>query len=75
VGSVAPRGRPTPGEFVDPVAVRAGVDGPKAAFVARAVCEVVDEATRGAVMTKVREAQPDDLRQLVSAGSSGERSG
>jgi uncharacterized protein (DUF2267 family) len=63
------------GEFVERVAARAGLDPPKAAFAARAVCEVVDEATEGGVMGRIRAALPEDLRELVSAGSRGEMAG
>jgi uncharacterized protein (DUF2267 family) len=57
--------------FVDRVTHRAGLDGPQAVFVARVVFEVVDQATQGAVMAKVREALPPDLRPVLTAGSSG----
>jgi uncharacterized protein (DUF2267 family) len=60
--------RPT---FVARVANRAGVDEPRAAYVARVVMEVVDEATQGKVMKKVAESVPDDVRQLIEAGSTG----
>ena len=58
-------------EFIDRVAERAGVREQQAAFLARAVTEVVDEATQGGLMAKVTEALPDDIRQLVTAGSTG----
>jgi uncharacterized protein (DUF2267 family) len=58
--------------FIARVADRAGGDGPHAAFLARVVLEVVDEATQGGVMNKLREALPPDLRSLVDAGSTGE---
>jgi hypothetical protein len=38
---------------------------------ASAVTEVVDEATQGGLMTKVTQALPDNTRQLVTAGSTG----
>ncbi|RJL22729.1 DUF2267 domain-containing protein [Bailinhaonella thermotolerans] len=58
-------------EFVDRVADRAGVDEPKAAHVARAVLEVVDEATQGHIMEKVRDSLPPDIRGFVDSGSQG----
>jgi uncharacterized protein (DUF2267 family) len=62
-------------EFVERVALRGGFDPPKAAYAARSVFEVVDEATQGGIMSRVRETLPDDLRTLVSAGSSGDMAG
>lgn len=59
------------GEFIDRVSERSGLDGPKAAFAVRSVCEVVGEATSGNVMNKVADSLPKDLQQLVTAGSSG----
>ncbi|WP_117211055.1 DUF2267 domain-containing protein [Allorhizocola rhizosphaerae] len=59
-------------EFVRRVSERSGLDGPQAAFVVRAVCEVVDEATQGSVWQKVSETLPSDLRTLVTAGSAGD---
>jgi uncharacterized protein (DUF2267 family) len=59
-------------EFVSRVSERSGFDGPKSAFVSRAVCEVVEEAVQGGVMNKVREDLPGDLQALVTAGSSGQ---
>lgn len=58
-------------EFIARVATRAGSDPPRAAYLARTVLEVVEEASSGSVMDKVREALPSDIRQLVSAGSTG----
>jgi uncharacterized protein (DUF2267 family) len=58
-------------EFVTRVASRSGFEAPRAAFATRAVCEVVDEATQGGVMSKVRDALPDDVHALVTAGSTG----
>lgn len=57
--------------FVDRVTHRTGMDGPQAVFVARVVFEVVAEATQGALMAKVRDALPPDLRPVMTAGSSG----
>ena len=59
------------GDFIERVASRAGVDEPQAAYLARVVVEVVDEATEGAVMPKIRDSLPPDIRSLISAGSSG----
>lgn len=58
-------------EFVARVAARSTTDEPFAAYVTRVVCEVTDEATNGMVRSNVAEALPDDIRQLVTAGSSG----
>lgn len=57
-------------EFVHRVADRGRVDEPVAVYQARVVLEVTDEATEG-IMGKVRQQLPDDLRQLVDAGSRG----
>ena len=46
-------------------------DEPKAAHIARVVFEVLDEATTGVTMEKVRQSLPEDLRQLALAGSKG----
>jgi uncharacterized protein (DUF2267 family) len=59
-------------EFVRRVSERAGTDEPRAAFLARVVFEVVDEATSGTLTRKVADSLPDDLRNLVTAGSTGE---
>lgn len=58
-------------DFIERVAERAGADEPRAAHLARAVFEVVDEATQGTITTKVRETLPPDIRALISAGSTG----
>lgn len=57
-------------EFIRRMSERAGVHDPQAAYLARVVFEVVDEATRP-VMDTVRDVLPEDLQQLASAGSSG----
>jgi uncharacterized protein (DUF2267 family) len=63
-------------EFVRRVSERSGTDEPQAAFLLRVVCEFVDEATTGTLSRKVAPSLPDDLRGLVTAGSTGEaRSG
>jgi uncharacterized protein (DUF2267 family) len=59
-------------EFVRRVSERSVADEPQAAFLARVVFEVVDEATSGSLTQKVAESLPDDLRKLVTAGSTGE---
>lgn len=59
-------------EFVRRVAGRSGADDPRAVYAARVVLEVVEEATTGGLMDKVRDALPDDLRALLDAGSSGQ---
>jgi uncharacterized protein (DUF2267 family) len=56
-------------DFVERIAVRAGVDEPQAAYIGRTVLEVVDEATQGSITRKVTESLPPDIRALVSAGS------
>jgi uncharacterized protein (DUF2267 family) len=58
-------------DFIARVAERAGVREQQAAYLARAVAEVVNEATQGAVMAKVAESLPADIRELVTAGSTG----
>ncbi|POM27085.1 hypothetical protein BTM25_14940 [Actinomadura rubteroloni] len=58
-------------DFVERVAQRAHVDEPRAAYLARVVFETVGEATQGGVMDKVAAAVPDDIRQLITAGSTG----
>jgi uncharacterized protein (DUF2267 family) len=57
-------------EFLDRVAEREGVRKQDAAFHARCVLEVVDEATTGALMAKVREQLPTEFNALF-AGSQG----
>ncbi|GAA3509213.1 DUF2267 domain-containing protein [Actinomadura keratinilytica] len=57
--------------FVRRVAERGGVDEQKAAFLARVVLEVVDEATEGRIMDRVYESLSPDIRRLVTAGSRG----
>ncbi len=59
-------------EFIQRVAARAGMDESGAAYSCRVVLEVMREATQGGVMDKVRDALPEQLRELVDAGSSGE---
>jgi uncharacterized protein (DUF2267 family) len=58
-------------DFVARVAERAGVREQEGAFLARAVTEVVDEATQGGVMPKLTESLPADIRELITSGSSG----
>ncbi|WP_019819069.1 DUF2267 domain-containing protein [Saccharomonospora saliphila] len=58
-------------EFTRRVSERGHVGEPHAVYGARVVLEVTGEATEG-VLDKVREALPDDLRELVDAGSTGE---
>jgi uncharacterized protein (DUF2267 family) len=58
-------------DFIARVAERAGVREQQAAFIIRAVTEVVDEATQGGVMSKLTESLPGDIRELVTAGSTG----
>jgi uncharacterized protein (DUF2267 family) len=56
-------------DFIERVAMRATVNDARAAFIARAVLEVVEEATQGSVMAKVRDSLPSDVRTLIMAGS------
>ncbi|HEY8482694.1 MAG TPA: DUF2267 domain-containing protein [Spirillospora sp.] len=58
-------------DFIERVASRAGSDDARAAFISRVVLEVVGEATQGGLMRKVKDALPDDIRELVTAGSTG----
>ncbi|MQA95749.1 MAG: DUF2267 domain-containing protein [Streptosporangiales bacterium] len=58
--------------FIGRVAERGGVDRPQAAYQARVVLEVADEATQGNVMERVRDSLPADVRSLVAAGSAGD---
>lgn len=48
-----------------------GVDEPAAVFHARCVLEVVDEATTGDLMGKMRAQLPAEYDRLFSAGSTG----
>jgi uncharacterized protein (DUF2267 family) len=57
-------------DFIERVAARSGADEPQAAFLARAVLEVTDEAAQGAIMSKVYDSLSPDIRQLVTAGTS-----
>jgi len=59
-------------EFINRVAERSGADRQQAAYRARVVFEVLDEASSGRLMDKVRHALPDDLRALTLAGSTGD---
>jgi uncharacterized protein (DUF2267 family) len=58
-------------DFIARVAQRAGVREQQAAYLIRTVTEVVDEATEGGIMDNVAESLPADIRQLVTAGSTG----
>lgn len=57
--------------FTDRIAKRAGVDEPRATYLARVVFEVVAEATQGKELDKVRASVPRDIRLLIDAGGSG----
>lgn len=73
--SPAPTGaspeRLSPTEFFERIAQREGVDAPAAAFHARAVLEVLKEATAGA-LDKAKAQLPDEFDALFAAGSHGE---
>lgn len=58
-------------EFIQRVASRGSTEEPQAAYWARAVLEVLGEATEGGILDKVRNALPDDVRTLIDAGSTG----
>ncbi|KUP96971.1 DUF2267 domain-containing protein [Thermobifida cellulosilytica] len=58
-------------EFIARVKQRAYTDASGAEQIARVVFGVLDEATTGSTMDKVRHSLPDDLRELTLAGSSG----
>jgi uncharacterized protein (DUF2267 family) len=58
-------------EFFDRVATRASADYPKAVHEARAVIEVVGEATEGSVLSKVQQSLDDELSDTLFAGSAG----
>lgn len=62
------------GEFVNRVSEKSGADRPQAVYQARVVFELLEEATTGGLMDRVREALPEDVRELSAAGSSGEMS-
>lgn len=63
--------RMTQQEFFDRVAQRGDFAPPQAAYVARCVIEVVDEATEGGLMAKIRQALDDELGGVLFSGSSG----
>ncbi|WP_159942372.1 MULTISPECIES: DUF2267 domain-containing protein [unclassified Nocardiopsis] len=56
-------------EFLSRVAQRAHSDEPQASHSTRAVFEVLDEATTGEIMDRVRQALPRDVRELVGSGA------
>ncbi|NYH54580.1 uncharacterized protein (DUF2267 family) [Nocardiopsis arvandica] len=58
-------------EFLSRVAQRAHSEPTAAAHSAHAVFDVLDEATTGGVMDKVRQALPEDLRRLTLQDSRG----
>ena len=58
-------------EFLSRVAQRSHSDPPQASHNARAVFELLEEATTGGVMDRVRQALPQDLRRLATQGSGG----
>jgi uncharacterized protein (DUF2267 family) len=58
-------------DFIARVAERASVREQQAAYITRAVTEVVGEAIQGGLMGKIAESLPSDIRDLVTAGSKG----
>ncbi|ASU79044.1 DUF2267 domain-containing protein [Actinopolyspora erythraea] len=59
-------------EFIHRVGERANMAQPQTRYASRVVMEVLREATQGGQMDKVRDALPEQLRELVDSGSSGE---
>lgn len=59
-------------ELFDRVTERESVDRPDAVFHARVELEVVDEATTGNLISKVREQLPPEFDRLFEAGSEGQ---
>jgi uncharacterized protein (DUF2267 family) len=57
-------------DFIARVAERAGVSEPQAAFIARAVIDVLFAATEGGLMAQVSEYLPPDLREYVTPARS-----
>jgi uncharacterized protein (DUF2267 family) len=62
-------------DFRARVAERASVREQQAAYITRAVTEVVSDSTQGGLMGKVADSLPSDVRDLVTAGSSGKATG
>lgn len=58
-------------EFAHRVAEREHTAEPEAIYHSRVVLELVDQATTGAVMDRVRDVLPEDLRPLIDSGSTG----
>lgn len=58
-------------EFIRRVAARETSDPAAAAYHARVVLEILGEATAG-VTAKLKESLPEDLRELLTAGSQGD---
>lgn len=58
-------------EFAHRVAEREHIDEPEAIYHSRVVFELLDQATTGAVMDRVRDALPEDLRPLIDSCSTG----
>lgn len=58
-------------EFFDRVAERAGLDSPKAVHAARCVVEVIDEATPGGLIQRIRDSLDEELAQVLFSGSTG----
>ncbi|KEI44991.1 DUF2267 domain-containing protein [Saccharopolyspora rectivirgula] len=53
-------------EFIHRVSVRSGFPEQQADKASRVVFEVLEEATQGSMMDKVRETLTDDLRELIN---------
>ena len=60
-----------PDRFIEAVAEREGVEEPEAAFHTRAVFDVLEDATHGA-LDKVRAQLPDAFDAIFSAGTEGD---
>jgi uncharacterized protein (DUF2267 family) len=59
-------------DFFDRVAQREGLDKRESVFHTRCVIEVMDEATSGSLLAKVREQLPAEFDRLFEASSVGQ---
>lgn len=58
-------------DFVEHAGNRGGSSGSDTVYRARVVLEVLDEATTGRILAKVRDSLPEQVRPLIDAGSDG----
>ena len=70
LGASAPA-RGSTQQFITRVMERSRTDPAQATYQARVVFEILDEASTGGLMDRVRDALPPDLRELATAGSTG----